>query len=195
MTNFRMKLRVGALLLGGLNVGCGSGGGSAPSASNLTCPSSSQCSQSEIQQYGTCIENACDSAYTTCFGSGYKNAMFSGPCGTYYNCLAACSCNDNGCRTNCGIAPADCQLCIGNTITPCVQSSGCTEPACGGSTGTGGTTGTNQLTCADLMTCCAAIKDATQKSVCQMEYTLALPDGNVICDPFVRGYKEEGLCP
>ena len=184
---------IAAVMAVGAVGGIGCGGSSAgPSTSNLTCPSSSSvCDKAQVEAYGACIASACDTQYKSCFGDAYASGTFSGPCGTYYGCLARCSCNDNNCRQACGIASADCQLCIGNTIYPCVQMSGCTEPAC-----TDGSVGSHpQLTCDDLATCCAAISDATQKSICQMEYTMAKAYGNTICDSFARGFKQTGACP
>jgi len=184
------------LVVGGLvatSCGGSAGGSSALSpATGLMCPSSSSaCDKTETDNYGRCITRVCDAQYQGCFGSTYASGGFGGPCGTYYSCIAKCGCGSAACLQGCGIAPADCQLCIGNTITPCVQGSGCPEPACTD----GGVAANTQLTCADLATCCSAIADATQKSLCQLEYGMAKAYGNAVCDPYVRGFKKTKMCP
>jgi hypothetical protein len=185
-----------ALSLGLLLVvaGCGNDAGkatlgSSSATSNLTCARSGPCDPAETARYGTCIESACDAEYAKCFGPTYASGAFGGPCGAYYGCLARCACDDDACRSKCGVASAECQLCIGRGITPCAAGSGCKEPSC--------TTGPvkPRATCDDLSKCCAAITDATYRPLCATELAQSKLYGDAICGSFVKGFRQLGQCP
>ncbi len=154
--------------------------------------STGACNPSDVQAYGTCIESACSQQYTACFGPGYASGDFNGgPCGTYYSCITKCGCKDTACIQGCGAAPTACQMCIANTITNCVASSGCKSPVCGDASAQI----TGYKTCADLMTCCAAITDSTQKTLCNTEYQNAAGSGDAVCNSFVVAFEKLGYCP
>lgn len=146
------------------------------------------CSQAEVNQYGACIADRCDAAYQACFGATYRTGSFSGPCGTYYNCLGRCGCNDSACRVACGVAPTTCQVCIANKIATCANSSACQRPSCSGPAPPGGNT------CADLLRCCQSITDKFTRDLCVLEYNEARKHGDYICGPFVQGYRQTGMC-
>jgi hypothetical protein len=113
--------------------GDGDGGtsGGVSSTKLKTCPSSAlaRCSQDEIDAYYNCQLDKCDAAYQTCFGAGYRDANFGGPCGTFIACTQKCDCGDAACQKACGAPPADCSSCTRDSIAPCIQAS-CGVPDC-----------------------------------------------------------------
>jgi hypothetical protein len=145
---------------------CG-GSDSSSNNNNLYCgsPGSGACTSEQVKPYSDCIQGKCDSAFTACYGAGYKTGSFSGPCGTLITCQSKCGCNDSACRAACGQPSAECQTC-GVSLGTCVASSGCTFPTCGGADAGGG----GGTTCADLKKCCDSIADAAQKAQCNMFY-------------------------
>ena len=166
-------------------------GSATPSAPGMmSCTASSACDEAETEAYGTCVADKCDADYKLCLGPDYRSGKYSEVCGEYYTCLAKCDCRDNACFSACGVAPADCQLCLGNHLTYCAQNSGCKQPSCTGNADAG------QLgTCADLAKCCAAITDSTYKTLCQSEYNGAKGSGDIICSSFVKAFQQLKACP
>lgn len=198
-------------------IGCGSsggagndGGGSGGGNGNMCVPNSGTCTQSELNTYNNCVQNACNTQFVTCYGTGYKSGSFSGPCGSYMQCQSACACTDTACRNACTI-PATCTSCL-TTIGTCTVSAACTVPACLGGGFDGGIPGLDggipgldggfpfdgnfpfdagNYTCADLTTCCNAIADAQQKQACQLIVSL---NNTQACSAAVGTYKGT-LCP
>src|SRR4029077_8431019 len=89
---------------------------------NLSC-NSNGCTAEQNQVYDDCVFDRCDAPYQMCFGAGYRSGTFSGPCGSYVNCLARCSCNDTACRGACGTVDTACQNCLFDQLVSCVMSS------------------------------------------------------------------------
>ncbi len=168
------------------------GGSDMPSAPGMmSCTSSGACDQAETEAYGTCVADTCDADYKLCFGPNYRSGKYSEVCGEYYTCLAKCGCNDSACFSACGLAPTDCQLCLSNHLTYCAQNSGCKQPSCTAGSADAGKLGT----CADLAKCCAAITDATYKTLCQAEYNGAKGSGDIVCNAFVQAFQQLKACP
>jgi hypothetical protein len=220
MTAKHVALGFGLSLAAAL--GCGSsgggggndGGGSGGSGGNMCAPNTgTSCTQAEINTYNTCVQNACNSEFVTCYGPSYKSGTFSGVCASYMQCQNACACTDTACRSAC-VIPAGCTSCL-TAIGTCSVGSGCTIPAClsgggfdggipgldGGFPGLdGGLPGfdgslpfdAGNFTCADLTACCNAITDAQQKQGCQAVVTV---NNNQICSATLGTYKMGGICP
>lgn len=209
-----------------LGFGLGNCGGSSGGNGPTACPpgASASCTKAELSSYTSCIESKCGSSLQTCFGSAYQSGTYAGVCGsTYETCVQNCGCNNGACVAACGAPSADCQTCL-LTVSSCIATSNCAEPACAtGSTGTGGTVGggagghvggiggfTGSLggflgglggisgtnaTCADLMACCNAIADAQTKAACMTEYNQVLPSGDSACGLLVAVFRGNALCP
>lgn len=112
----------------------GGGGGTSGGVSSTklkTCPSSAlaSCSQDEIDAYYNCQLDKCDAGYQKCFGPGYRDADFGGPCGTLIACTQKCDCGDTACQKACGTASTECASCTRDSIAPCIQAS-CGVPDC-----------------------------------------------------------------
>lgn len=151
--------------------GTTSGGTASKGPKICTAAISSACSDAERQAYAQCYYNACNTQLTQCYGPGYRDGTFSGPCGGYITCTNACDCGDTACRRNCVPPTTECQACL-HGFDSC---STCAVPICiqvpGGSSGSSGSSGFGPShSCTDLAACCAKIADASQKASCTKAY-------------------------
>lgn len=200
-------------------VGCGGGSGSKSDGGGgssgggtrtggMCPPSTSTCTTAESNTYVSCIETACRTEFTTCFGAGYLSGTFSGACGTYLQCTSKCACGDTTCESACTMDAA-CTACE-QSISTCFFGAACTIPACylggtgmGGTSGTGtggttgggmgGTTGGGTTGCAGFLACCNRAS-ATLMPSCTQLYTQILPMGDAICTAELAALGPT-LCP
>lgn len=161
-----------------LVLGCGDGSGG--SASGPLDPQSCQavgqlppdCSQAEIDTYSSCYNDACEVTFSGCYGPGYLQGEYSGPCADYVECATGCDCEDTACSQDCPEAQT-CAACL--NARPCGLD--CPLPAC--------TSRPGQHTCAELEVCCAGISDAERRASCldavQMGEMLGA-NGDLVCN-------------
>jgi hypothetical protein len=95
--------------------------------------------------YSRCLVDACDSEMQQCYGPGYKQADFSGPCGQLWGCMLECPCGVTleSCTTACNAKyppSQECATCF-NALRDCKQASGCSDP-CKPGEGDSGAAGT-----------------------------------------------------
>jgi hypothetical protein len=127
-------------------VGCGSSnsGGTASGGSGGTASGGSggaTCGNNTNVQFkepcATCVASHCNSQASSCFGSGWRSADFSGTCGPWLQCACNCGNNDVACMTNCGgKETAACTSCQ-NDVQMCELQS--CQQQCLGVGGAGGT--------------------------------------------------------
>ncbi len=171
---------------GGTSGTSGTSGGNG-SFKNCGITSGTSCTEAELKPYNDCVLDKCDTGYKKCYGDGYRNGSFGGPCGTWMACVQKCDCNDTSCILGCKLDDA-CSACVDETSS-CGDS--CTEPECAKGTPDGGNTG--NATCADLQACCDAVADEDQKAGCQQAKDAA--NGNdATCAQYYTGFKAAGLC-
>lgn len=196
--------------------GGGSGGGGGGQNPATCAPAGSTCTPAETNSYNTCLENACNTQYTACYGPNYRNGVFAGSCGSsaYFQCITACGCNPStSCILGCGTSiPAACVQCSLN-LDACITDSACTRPACyGGGAGPDGGTpnfdgglpgfdgsipgfdGGFSGTCADLARCCGSITQTQVKALCQSQYDAARPSGDATCGAVYTVLRGSGIC-
>jgi hypothetical protein len=182
---------------------CG-GSDSSSSSNNLVCPTKTgtgTCTAEQNKAYSDCVTSKCDAQYQMCLGAGYKSGSYGGPCGAWVGCTAKCGCDDQNCRTACGLPPMECQTCFTGQLTACLGSSGCTAPVCTG-TGTGGSgggtggTGGGSGTCNDLMRCCASMTNPQLQMACNAQYNAlkGQAGSDNACGMVAAQYKASGLC-
>jgi hypothetical protein len=146
-----------------------------------------------IDAYVACLEAACPSELSTCFGPGYAAGDFSGGvCAEYATCATSAA---DPCQNDCS-ADATCQTCLGELVS-CVQTSACQVPICpasdGGTTTDGGTGIAG--TCADLEACCASLADPTAEASCNETLAAARTRaGDSDCAVVYSSYKSAGIC-
>lgn len=150
-----------------------------------------------INAYAACVQSACGSALTQCFGPGNARDEFTGgACATYADCVTSAA---DSCHSSC--APSgDCQSCLGG-LTACLQGSPCTAPRCNGPTGgqDGGAPRDGGVpiggTCDDLDACCAAISDTPSRDACNATLADARArGGDADCAVVFSTYKSAGIC-
>lgn len=216
MTHPRAALTIAALVSSLVLAACGAsstkgaGGTSGTSGGipkTLACRSASStmgttCTQAEQDAYSNCFATACDPTFQMCYGPGFKNGQFSGPCGTYEACASKCACNDTACVSACGTAPTECSTCVAGLLS-CAFT--CPLPACataglggsfggfGGSFGgLGGSSGSG--TClADALACCNRAAGANQTS-CNTAYQAIAALGETACAAGLSTLKSS-YCP
>jgi hypothetical protein len=172
------------------------------------------CTAAEADAYSMCVLNACDTQNKTCLGPDYKNGIYTGVCGTYFQCRDKCACGDTTCVAACSAPSLDCTTCLLGLLT---CSSTCTAPACYGNTGgmsgglggifggfggiTGGLGGIfgglggigGGATCGDLQACCNRAL-ASMKTTCMAAYNSAVAGGDAVCGVTLAGIKSL-VCP
>lgn len=151
-----------------------------------------------INAYATCIETACGSPLTQCFGPNNARDDFTGGvCATYATCVTTAP---DSCKSGC-TPSSDCQTCLGS-LTTCVQASACTAPLCNGVSGThadGGVLSDAGApisgTCTDLEACCAAIADTASRDACNATLADARARaGDSDCAVVFSTYRSAGIC-
>lgn len=146
-----------------------------------------------IDEYVACLEAACPSELSKCFGPGNAAGDFTGGlCAEYATCATTAT---DPCDNTCS-AEAACQACLGELVG-CVQNSACQVPVCpdsdGGTSPDGGTGITG--TCADLEACCASLTDQAAKDSCNQTLAAARARaGDSDCAVVYSSYKSAGIC-
>jgi hypothetical protein len=140
-TQLRLALLVTAAFGAGWTLSsCGSSSNSGTPSNNLFACTGSSCSSSDLQSYQTCVTGKCGDKLKTCYGPGALQGNFGGgQCGDYFTCVQKCGCSNVPCVLACGEPSGACQTCI-ETASACEESSGCSKPACFGSTPDAGIT-------------------------------------------------------
>lgn len=147
----------------------------APSPSNV-----GACTSTQVAEFTSCVQTACEGKYQQCYGADYKGGKFSGPCSAFATCASKCKCDDTTCQQACPQS-AECRTCTGefsSCSTSCIGKLSCASADSGlSSLLDGGTISFNDAsftlnkTCADLKTCCDSLSDATKKSTCDTLHT------------------------
>lgn len=144
------------------------------------------CSEAELKPYSDCLADKCEAGWKKCYGDGFMSGSFSGPCGTYMECVQKCDCADTNCVIACKPDEA-CQTCA-TEIVGCGDS--CTEPECAKTTPDAGS---KNATCADLTACCDSMAAGEQKDGCQSAKDEANNDDSK-CATYYNAFKAGGLC-
>ena len=140
------------------------------------------CTQADFDKWNTCVVEACQGTFETCYGPEYRDGKFAGPCQPFIECAASCSCNDADCTLACPGAKA-CADCVQANVC----GGDCTEPACAlAGTGIDGT-----KTCADLKRCCLGLSDAADSAECASNADMLadIPGGEFTCAGFYGVYR------
>jgi hypothetical protein len=146
-----------------------------------------------IDEYVACLEAACPSELSKCFGPGNAAGDFSGGlCAEYATCATTAT---DPCQNECS-ADTACQACLGELVG-CVQSSACQVPVCpdadGGPSSDGGTGITG--TCTDLEACCASLTEQAARDSCNQTLAAARArGGDSDCAVVYSSYKSARIC-
>jgi hypothetical protein len=128
-----------------------------------------------LDEYTSCVMNACEDEYKTCLGDDYLSGDFSGGmCESLADCTETaadpCTCD----------ADAECINCFIENLVSCAMT--CPLPSCTG--GGGGAAGAGAIsldkTCDDLKDCCEA-KSGSDKMVCDQTYMTIMGIGDIAC--------------
>lgn len=170
----------------------------------------SGCSQAQIKEYSSCVEDACSDKYEECYGPNYKKGEFSGACASYMECVSECDCDDAACTQACTMTSA-CQSCVfgfASCSSSCIGKLSCATGGSGdggtlsfdaslgdsgvvikdGSISVGDATISLNKTCKDLQTCCASISNASQKNTCTMAYDALKGSGDQACSVAISSF-------
>ena len=178
---------------GGAATGGAGGGGGSPNLAGCG-TSGNTCTKAETDTYNQCLISKCESSYTPCIGTGWRTGSFGGLCGTWFQCVNKCGCNDINCFVACGQPSAECQSCL-MTASSC-QKSMCPQPACytmspdAGATNPGADGGAGG-TCADLLKCCDKLPTPESKANCMAG---AAGNNDQQCSIALAAFKGAGLC-
>ncbi len=173
------------------------GGGACTSDDDTKLPGT--CSEADFAPYQQCLQTACDGQYKRCYGAGYKDGKFGGPCAAFLTCAAACGCSsDPLCIMGCK-ASDECMTCL--TTDPCDTSS-CKEPSCATAGGNDAGIISTGATCADLSACCnSATGDAKTMCLEQLDsaqQAAAMSNGmfsaDSLCGSLYTAFKFQGTC-
>jgi hypothetical protein len=94
----------------------------------------SNCSDSELNDYGDCVLAACDDDYKKCYGDNWKDGDFSGgDCEDYIDCYDKCTCDNvstcgNDCAAQYMTMTSPCFTCMMSNLSTCGNS--CELPDC-----------------------------------------------------------------
>jgi len=173
----------------------GADSGARPSGIFRICGLSSASGQTcdLIDDYVACLQVACASELSACFGPGNASGDFTGGvCAAYATCATSAT---DPCHNDCS-ADAGCQACL-SELVGCVQGSSCQVPVCPDSDG--GTPPDAGMsisgTCADLQACCASLTDQTAKDSCNQTLAAARERaGDSDCAVVYSSYKSAGIC-
>jgi hypothetical protein len=176
---------------GGKDSGGASSGGSCAPGAGAEAPAG--CSEAQVKEYQACFDDACGSQLEACYGTGYKNGKFGGPCKDYITCTAECDC-DVACIQKCTPSSecAECTKGIGSCGLSCTSKLQCAYADSGLSFGDGGiTVGDATIsfggTCQDLADCCDTLA-ADEKSTCTMAYDQLKASGDLACGVLVNQF-------
>lgn len=201
-------------LAGAVALACGDDDDDDSSGSNMcdmpAGQSMSGCSQAQIKEYSSCVEDACSDKYEECYGPNYKKGEFSGPCASYMECISDCDCDDTACTQACTM-PSACQSCVigfGSCASSCISKLSCATGGAGdggtlsfdaslgdsgvvikdGSITVGDATISLNKTCKDLQNCCASITDTTKKNQCNTYYDAIKASGDQVCSVAISNF-------
>jgi hypothetical protein len=132
------------------------------------------------------LQSKCEPTFKECYGDGYLQGSFTGPCGTLVSCTQKCNCTDQACISKC--TPD--QACVDCTKKLATCARECTVPACAYAGTGGGDAGDG--TCADLQACCDKITNADFKKSCTDTHA-GLSGNDQACSSVLNAYKSQ--CP
>lgn len=128
-----------------------------------------------IDEYTTCVMEACEQEYETCLGPNYLQGDFSGGmCESLAECTETAS---DPCTCD---ADSECINCFIDNLVSCSMT--CPLPDCSGGGGTAGSGGLpmSDKTCDDLQECCNSL-DGQAMTACLAQYDAIKGAGDAAC--------------
>jgi len=152
-------------------------------SSSLACIPAAQatlggCTQTQIEEIGSCLETACKSELAGCYGPNHTSGKFSGPCATEGQCSSKCRCGDSTCYDACPTS-AECTDCGRSFVacgTQCIGKLGCALGFQDGGLGAA-----FDEACDALEKCCASLTDGAAKRECVQSHQQVKGSGGLIC--------------
>jgi hypothetical protein len=128
-----------------------------------------------IDEYTTCVMEACEEEYETCLGPNYLQGDFSGGM-----CESLAECTETAADPCMCDADSECVNCFVDNLVSCAMT--CPLPNCGGGGGTAGSGGlpSSDKTCDDFKDCCDSL-DGQAMTSCLAQYDGIKAAGDAAC--------------